>query len=510
MTIPPRNTAFYDRKRRLAYSFAWASMVFLFLELSLGFFLEFTSRPRAAAAADGFRVVHRAFNQDDADGSRLLTLDPDARPKTAPLTFPDTATALAPDGRDLTLYFGAHAARLVDGRIAAGGDLGQKWDVLAALEDPAGSWIFGWTDNQVVARRRGKEGWGAALPVAKAAAVDQVSASRDGAAGPLVAWRERGTPKVRTALWDGAAFVLQNEFEIGPAEHWDVVQTGGRRLFVVYNRDDRTYQYVTLRLECCPGCARPLERTKVRFSEPVLLLGRKVTGLCAVAAGDRLRLFITRMSTLMTASLPLSTLTPEPSASKLQSVHSQAPWRHIAAAFSPVLLIFCSFSMISLGVVLFRERSRLAKGIPVPGPEPADFFQRAMAFVLDHVLLIPFLLIAIELLNVAPDSGLPDLEDPRFLQVVLVSMAVHFLYYFLMEWLLGWTIGKRIIGLRVAEMDGSRLTLRGALLRSLVRLFDAEMPLGALLGTALLLTSKRRQRLGDMVARTIVVQDLPE
>ncbi|MBV8881446.1 MAG: RDD family protein, partial [Planctomycetaceae bacterium] len=104
----------------------------------------------------------------------------------------------------------------------------------------------------------------------------------------------------------------------------------------------------------------------------------------------------------------------------------------------------------------------------------------------------------------------PDLEDPRFLHVAAVGLVVHFLYYFLMEWRLGWTVGKRIIGLRVAELDGSKLTLKGALVRSVIRLFDAEMPLGALVGTAVLLMSKRRQRLGDLVARTLVVQDLPE
>src|SRR5260221_8020524 len=144
---PPRTSAFYDRKRRLAHYFAWASMVFLFIELSLGFLLEFTSRPHAAPAADGFRVIHRSFNQDDPDGSRLYALDPDARPLSPPLSFPDTATALLPDGRDLTVFFGAHAAQLADGKIARSADLNQKWDVLAALADPGGAWIFGWPEH---------------------------------------------------------------------------------------------------------------------------------------------------------------------------------------------------------------------------------------------------------------------------------------------------------------------------------------------------------------------------
>src|SRR5579862_7160296 len=105
MNTPPRPSAFYDSKRRLAYYFAWASMAFLFLELTLGFLLEFASRPRAAATTDGFRVITHAFNQDEPEGSRLYVLDPEGRPLEPSLSFSDTATALLPEGRDLTLFF---------------------------------------------------------------------------------------------------------------------------------------------------------------------------------------------------------------------------------------------------------------------------------------------------------------------------------------------------------------------------------------------------------------------
>ena len=123
MLPSPTNTAFYEKKRKLAYYFAWASMLFLILELSIGFLLEFYSHPRAVATADGVRVVHRALNQDNADSSRLLILDADLKLQGESLTLPDPATALRPEGRDLTLYFGAHAALLADGKISKSADL---------------------------------------------------------------------------------------------------------------------------------------------------------------------------------------------------------------------------------------------------------------------------------------------------------------------------------------------------------------------------------------------------
>jgi len=509
MNAPPRPSAFFDRKRRLAYYFAWASMGFLFLELSIGFFLEVTGRPRAAASLEGFRLLHRALNPDDADGSRLLSLDPDGRLAGPSLNFPDAASALLPEGRDTTVFFGTHAALVSDGRIARSVDLKQKWDVLASVADPGGPWIFGWIDDHVVARRRDQEAWGPELVLAKSGEVDQVVASRDGTAGPLVAWHERGKTQVKVALWNGATFVPGADFEIGAVENWDLLLSGGRQILVLYHRDDRSYKYVTLRLQCCPGCASPLEPRKVRFSEPLLLLGRKVTGLSAVAAGERLRLFVTRMSTVMTASLPLPALEPDPAASRLIPISSQSIWRHLAAGLAPFGLVFCSFSMIFLGFVLFRERARQSAGAaPVVGPPIADFLPRAMAFLLDHILLAPVMILTAEVL--LPEGGLLDFEDPNFQQVALVCLGQSFLYYFLMEWRWGWTIGKRIIGLRVTGADGSRLTLRGALVRTLIRMIDAESIPMVLVGTAAILLTKRRQRLGDLAARTIVVQDLPE
>lgn len=507
MTPSPRETAFYEKKRRLAYHFAWASMVFLFLQLSIGFLLELYSHPRAVATADGVCVVHRSINQDDADASRLLHFDADLKLQAPPLSLPDPATALLPEGRALTLFFGAHEATLVDGKISRSVDLKQDWDVLCALPDPAGAWIFGWKKDHIVARRRDGDAWSDEIPIAPATAVDRIAATRDGNAGPLVAWRERDKTKVKTALFDGKAFTPGAEFEIGAVEHWDVVLQAGRRLLLTYNRDDRTFRWVTLRLECCAGCASPIVPRKVAFADPVLLVGRKVTGLATAVTGDRLRIFITRMSTLMSASLPLATLEPEPVAAKLLAIASEAPWRRAAGSLSPQMLMFCSISLIFLGFTLFRERGRIARGVPVGPMDYADFFTRAMAWFLDHLLLVPVALLIVEVLNVAPDVGLFDFEDPHFQQAMLVCMAVIFLYYFLMEWLLGRTIGKWILGLRVARLDGSKLTLTAALLRTTIRLVDTENLLGVIAGSAALLSTKRKQRLGDLAARTVVVID---
>lgn len=78
-------------------------------------------------------------------------------------------------------------------------------------------------------------------------------------------------------------------------------------------------------------------------------------------------------------------------------------------------------------------------------------------------------------------------------------------YYAVLEGLFGATIGKRLAGLRVTDLDGRRIGWQPAILRNLARLLDA-LPFLYLLGGILTLSSRQHQRLGDRFARTIVIR----
>lgn len=106
------------------------------------------------------------------------------------------------------------------------------------------------------------------------------------------------------------------------------------------------------------------------------------------------------------------------------------------------------------------------------------------------------------------------------LQRVLSSLpgflsAAGFLVYFLLDWGYGialetaWsgqTVGKRILGLRVLQESGVRIGFYAAALRNLARAFD-RLPVLYLVGGAAALLSGSQQRLGDMLAGTVVVRD---
>ncbi len=70
----------------------------------------------------------------------------------------------------------------------------------------------------------------------------------------------------------------------------------------------------------------------------------------------------------------------------------------------------------------------------------------------------------------------------------------------------GRTPGKRLMRIRVVGRDGRPVGTRASILRTLLRLVDM-IPSFYLVGTIAVVASRSNQRLGDMVAGTIVVRD---
>lgn len=93
-------------------------------------------------------------------------------------------------------------------------------------------------------------------------------------------------------------------------------------------------------------------------------------------------------------------------------------------------------------------------------------------------------------------------------QLLLVAAVLAAGWGWDVAWEVAWrgqTPGKRALGLRVVRLDGAPVGLGESLVRNALRVM--ELPLGyapAVLAVAL---STRRQRLGDLVAGTLVVQE---
>ncbi len=84
--------------------------------------------------------------------------------------------------------------------------------------------------------------------------------------------------------------------------------------------------------------------------------------------------------------------------------------------------------------------------------------------------------------------------------------VISLVYMSLAEWFWrGQTVGKRLLRLRVVEAGGLRLEPPQVIVRNLMRFIDA-LPLLYLVGGIACVLNRRRQRLGDLAAGTVVIR----
>jgi uncharacterized RDD family membrane protein YckC len=97
----------------------------------------------------------------------------------------------------------------------------------------------------------------------------------------------------------------------------------------------------------------------------------------------------------------------------------------------------------------------------------------------------------------------------RFFALALLSMlsmlVVGCFYFSLLEGIWGKTIGKKICGIVVLKDTFTKCTLSKGFLRNLLRIVDFFFYYGVGLVSAV--ATMKWQRLGDIVAETVVVRD---
>ncbi len=95
--------------------------------------------------------------------------------------------------------------------------------------------------------------------------------------------------------------------------------------------------------------------------------------------------------------------------------------------------------------------------------------------------------------------------DISMAAATLIFFGLRTGYAIGLEWYWqGQTVGKRVLGLRVVDINGLRLQPSQIVIRNLLRAVDS-LPLFYLIGGLACLAAKHGQRLGDLAANTIVV-----
>lgn len=132
---------------------------------------------------------------------------------------------------------------------------------------------------------------------------------------------------------------------------------------------------------------------------------------------------------------------------------------------------------------------------------PASIGERFIAFLIDYILIVIYLMSTITLLL--------KFYVPRDFNAVIYTFFIILpvlLYSFLCETFNhGQSFGKKLMNIRVVKTDGSTPGISSYLLRWL--LFPIDVPLTGGLGILSVILTKNNQRLGDLAAGTMVIKE---
>ncbi|MEO9954605.1 RDD family protein [Nonlabens sp.] len=133
--------------------------------------------------------------------------------------------------------------------------------------------------------------------------------------------------------------------------------------------------------------------------------------------------------------------------------------------------------------------------------EFAGVGKRMLAFLLDLVIfaiyLITMSLTIYKAVGLFDDNNTLGIQELSMIPIFCYSLFMHLIFN-------GRTVGKFIMGIKVVREDGSPARLSDYLVRWIFRLVDIVIFFGTV-GVVSILFSEKKQRLGDLAAKTIVI-----
>jgi uncharacterized RDD family membrane protein YckC len=138
----------------------------------------------------------------------------------------------------------------------------------------------------------------------------------------------------------------------------------------------------------------------------------------------------------------------------------------------------------------------------------ANVGSRMLAFAIDAVIVVTGLVVLILTGGLAAAAGSAFLPSWVVITLVILLLSAWYFGYFIVSETLwrGRTLGKAALGLRVVTREGGQVRFRHALIRTVLGLVDFLASSG-FVAIVTILVSPANQRLGDMVAGTLVLRE---
>jgi uncharacterized RDD family membrane protein YckC len=139
-----------------------------------------------------------------------------------------------------------------------------------------------------------------------------------------------------------------------------------------------------------------------------------------------------------------------------------------------------------------------------------DFLIRSVVFFLLYIFLL-FLFFGNIFISSAAKNG-KNQEDSSLLviaiiYIILIGAVLFYNLIFELIWK-GQTPGKRLLRVRAVYDDGTYINATGAILRNIFRIVDM-LPVGYVVAFIVMMLNKKRKRIGDFAAGTIVIHEYP-
>lgn len=138
---------------------------------------------------------------------------------------------------------------------------------------------------------------------------------------------------------------------------------------------------------------------------------------------------------------------------------------------------------------------------------PVGVGPRAVAFLLDLAVVVLIIVTVWSFaggVNQTAENN-TSLTDPNTAASLVIAVALLVYFGGLESAWGGSTVGKRLVGLRVAMLDGSPLTGRAVFMRTVGRFFDCSL-FSPIIAAVFVWASPHNQRLGDRWGKTIVIR----
>ena len=176
-----------------------------------------------------------------------------------------------------------------------------------------------------------------------------------------------------------------------------------------------------------------------------------------------------------------------------------------------------ALTLILVGVFVRRRDRLILPAELMAGQILATYPRRMLAFVLDVVIVLPVitLVMAPAIVPDAPGQDLGRSQDwaagrmnPDELLRWLVAALAFVAYGTVFEVAMGATPGKRFCQCRVVDERGRRCGLGPILMRNLIRVVEFFPAFQLMPAVVLVLLTRNRQRLGDLLAGTVVIEQV--